>query len=101
MKTTTSFFTRMLLACLVLLSVPSAHSQEKNSYQWPVKLQKDYSKTYPAGSELLAVINRYGKMTIETWDKNEIKVDGQISVGAQTNEYATKMLERINITNEK
>src|SRR6478735_11441324 len=101
MKTHTSFFTRTLLAYLVLFSAASAHAQEKSSHIWPVKLQKDYSKTYPVGSELLAVMNRYGKMTIETWDKNEIKVDAQISVSAQTNEYAAKMLERININDEK
>jgi hypothetical protein len=101
MQTNTSVLARTLVSCLVLFSVVSAHSQEKNSYTWPVKLQKDYNKTYPVGSELLAVMNSYGKMTIETWDKNEIKVDATISVGAQNNEYATKMLERINITDEK
>jgi hypothetical protein len=101
MQTNTSFFTRTLLACLVLFSAASAYSQEKSSYTWPVKLQKDYTKTYPLTNELLAVMNRYGKMTIETWDKNEIKVDAQISVGAQNNEYAAKMLERINIIDEK
>jgi hypothetical protein len=101
MQTNTSFLTRALLACLILFTAASGHSQEKNSYTWPVKLQKDYTKTYPVASELLAVMSRYGKMTIETWDKNEIKVDAQISVSAQTNEYAAKMLERINITDEK
>jgi hypothetical protein len=101
MQINTSFLSRLLFVCLVACSVISADAQEKGSYVWPVKLQKDYTKTYPIGSETVVVMSRYGQMTIETWDKNEVKVDAHISVGAQTNELATQFLERISINDEK
>ena len=98
MQIKTSFLSRVLLVCFAIVFTVSAHSQERSSYVWPVKLQKDYTKTYPIGSEMIAVMSRYGQMNIETWDKNEVKVDAHISVGAQNNEYATKVLDRINIS---
>jgi len=101
MQINTSFLSRVLFVCLAVGFTVSASSQERGSYVWPVKLQKDYTKTYPIGSETVAVMSRYGQMTIETWDKNEVKVDAHISVGAQNNEYATKVLDRINVRDEK
>lgn len=66
-----------------------------------MKLQKEYSKSYPVSTETVALLHKYGSMKIETWDKNEVTVDAKISVGAQSNEYAGKMLERINVADEK
>jgi hypothetical protein len=68
---------------------------------WPVKLQKEYAKSYPVGTETVALLNKYGQMKIETWDRNEVKVEAKISVGAQNNEDANKILERINVADEK
>ncbi len=85
------------LMCLGL----SAHAQEKEKYVWAVKLEKKYSKSYPVTNETIALVNRYGHLKIDTWDKNEVQVDAQITVGAQNNEYANKLLEKINILDEK
>ncbi len=74
--------------------------QEDNIRTWAVKLQKDYNKSYPVSNETLVLMSRFGKMNIETWDKNEIKVEAHISVGAQSNEYATQVLNRVTITDE-
>jgi hypothetical protein len=82
--------------CFLLLSASGISQQV-----WPVKLQKDYSKSYPVGTETVALLNKYGQMKIETWDRNEVKVEAKISVSAQSNEYANKMLERINVMDEK
>ena len=40
-------------------------------------------------------------MKIETWDKQEVLVEATISVGAQSNETAKLLLDRINIKEEK
>ncbi|MES2332809.1 MAG: hypothetical protein V4539_24585 [Bacteroidota bacterium] len=91
---------KTLLILIVFLPVAGIVAQE-NVHIWPVKLQKDYSKSYPVANETLVLVSRYGSMNIETWDKNEIKVDAHISVGAQSNEYATQVLNRISVNDEK
>lgn len=101
MPINTSSSSKIWLGFLLLFSFGTIIAQESSNYVWPVKLQKDYSKSYPVGNETIALLSRYGKMTIETWDKNEVKVDAHISVGAQSNEYAKQVLDRISINDEK
>jgi len=97
----TSSFVKIFIAIIILFSGIAAMGQEDNAHTWAVKLQKDYNKSYPVSNETLVLMSRYGKMTIETWDKNEIKVDAHISVGAQSNEYATQVLNRVSVVDEK
>jgi hypothetical protein len=94
-------FVRICIVVTLLLSGSIVMSQESNTHIWPVKLQKDYNKSYPVTGETLVLVSRYGKMNIETWDKNEIKVEAHISVGAHSNEYATQVLNRVNVNDEK
>jgi hypothetical protein len=98
---TNSCLSAILVPLLALFFAVPAPAQDNGQHIWPVKLQKEYTKTYPVGTETVALMNRYGKMVIETWDKNEVKVEAHISVGAQTNEYATKILELLTIADEK
>ena len=94
-----SFIFRKISALvLVVIGLVPALAQDK--YVWPVKLQKDYSKSYPVGSNAISLQNRFGQLTIETWDKQEVKVEAHISVGAQTNEYATQVIDRIGVFDE-
>ncbi len=102
MKSSVSrLISRLLLCTLTVCSMLVATGQDRNNYVWPVKLQKDYSQTYPVGTETVLSQNRFGQMTIDTWDKNEVKVEVHITVGAQTNEYAAKILDRISVVDEK
>jgi hypothetical protein len=89
------------IACLTILLLACTTLHAQDTHIWPVKIQKEYSKSYPVGTDSIALKNRYGKMVIETWDKNEVRVDANISVSAETNEHASKLLERINITDSK
>ncbi|MES2371270.1 MAG: hypothetical protein V4557_01740 [Bacteroidota bacterium] len=100
MRITSSFF-KIFIAIGMLFSGIAAMGQEGNTHTWAVKLQKDYNKSYPVTNETLVLLSRYGKMNIETWDKNEIKVEAHISIGAQSNEYATQVLNRVNVNDEK
>jgi hypothetical protein len=97
----TTALPKIFLSCIILLSATNALAQESNNHIWPVKVQKDYNKSYPVTNETLVLMSRYGKMNIETWDKNEIKVEAHISVGAHSNEYATQVLNRVTINDEK
>lgn len=92
---------RLIVLLTLMYFGLSAHAQEKEKYVWAVKLEKKYNKFFPVSNETIALLNRYGQLTIDTWDKNEVQVDAQISVGAQNNEYANKLLEKITILDEK
>lgn len=63
---------------------------------------KTYSKTYQAdGNDKLQISNMYGKITVNTWNRNEVKVDVQIKAYANDEAEAQKMLDNINITDSK
>lgn len=63
---------------------------------------KTYSKSYPVGNgDKISLDNSFGEMKIGTWNKNEIKVDVNITVKAGTDEYAQKLLEVISIEDGK
>ncbi len=62
---------------------------------------KTYSKTYPAGNDGLVIDNRYGKITVNTWNRNEFKVDVQIKVAGSTLDKAKKMLSQVQIQDAK
>jgi hypothetical protein len=63
---------------------------------------KNYSKSYPAdGNDKLQISNSYGKVTVNTWTKNEVKVDIQIKTYANKEDEAQKMLDNISIIDSK
>jgi len=66
------------------------------------ELVKNYSKTYPAdGNDKLVIDNRYGSITVNTWDRNEFKVDVQIKVGARNASDAQSTLDNVKISDAK
>jgi len=65
-------------------------------------LSKSYSKTYPVdGNDQVVLDNRYGSITVNTWARNEVKVDVQIKVGADNNDAAQKLLDNVTISDDK
>lgn len=63
---------------------------------------KTYSKSYSVdGNDKLQITNTYGKVTVNTWAKNEVKVDVQIKTYANDEDDAQKMLDNISITDSK
>jgi len=65
-------------------------------------LTKTYSKTYSVdGNDQVVLDNRYGNIVVNTWARNEVKVDVQIRVSANNNEAAQKMLDNVNISDSK
>ena len=89
--------------CIILCTVLIHNNQiqAQDHYKWAVTKQKDYSKSYPVGSETLSLKNQFGKMEIKTWDKNEIKVEVKIVVSTQEEDFANSLLEAIQIKDEK
>jgi hypothetical protein len=65
-------------------------------------LVKNYSKTYPAdANDVLSIENKYGSVTVNTWNRNEIKVDVQIKVSAGSDDATQKLLDNVNISDSK
>ncbi len=63
---------------------------------------KNYSKSYPADkNDELEIDNRYGKITVNTWAKNEFKVDVQIKAYANDDAEAQKLLDQTSVVDSK
>jgi hypothetical protein len=67
-----------------------------------VEKTKTYSKSYSiSGSDKITLDNQFGEMKINTWDKNEIRVDVRIEARGSTEEIAQRILDNIYIEDSK
>jgi hypothetical protein len=63
---------------------------------------KSYSKSYPIdANDKIKISNQYGKITVTTWDKHEVKVDVQIKAEARDDEEAQKLINGVQIVDSK
>ncbi len=63
---------------------------------------KAYSKTYPIdGNDRIKLSNQYGKITVNTWDRHEVKVDVEIKAEASSDDDAQKLLDGVQIIDSK
>jgi hypothetical protein len=97
MKTKIFKFSVLTLAIALLANI-SAKSQQTGSDDADNQI-KNYSKTYPLdGNDKIQINNSYGKVTVNTWNKNEVKVDVQIKLSGRNSK---KQLEDITISDSK
>jgi hypothetical protein len=67
-----------------------------------VEKTKAYSKSYNVdGNDVINIDNKFGKITVMTWAKSEVKVDVQIVVGANDEDKVQKMLDAVSIKDSK
>lgn len=67
-----------------------------------VEKKKSYSKTYTVASgEKISLSNSFGEMRLNTWDKNEVKVDITIIAKANSDDKAQEILDKIQIEDGK
>jgi hypothetical protein len=67
-----------------------------------VEKTKSYSKSYNVdGNDVINIDNKFGKITVITWNKSEVKVDVQIKVGANDEDKAQKLLDNVTIKDNK
>lgn len=69
----------------------------------PIEVKvKTYSKSYPAdANDKLEITNKYGKVVVNTWNKNEFKVDVQIKAIANNDDTAQKLVDNTTISDSK
>lgn len=64
--------------------------------------EKNYSKSYPLdANDRIRLSNQYGKISVNTWDKREIKVDIQIKAEAGNDNDAQKLIDGVSISDGK
>src|SRR5690349_11375021 len=64
--------------------------------------KKTYSKSYTVSStDKINFENKFGELKINTWDKNEVKVDVSISAKANSDEQAQVILDNISTQDSK
>jgi hypothetical protein len=61
------------------------------------EITKEYHKEYTAGTKNLDISNRYGDVSIESWDKDQIKIDVKVTVDMSNKERAKKYLDQIDV----
>jgi len=81
------------------MSDGASYSNESNDDN---QLIKNYSKTYSVdANDGLSIDNRYGSVNVNTWAKNEIKVDVQIKVSSSSDSETQKILDNVTISDDK
>ena len=63
--------------------------------------EKSISKTYPASGNALNIDNTFGKVVVNTWTKNEIKVDIHIEASATEKETMERIFNNIEVTDRQ
>ncbi|WP_419801208.1 hypothetical protein [Mucilaginibacter sp.] len=67
-----------------------------------IEKTKTFSKSYPADkNEKLTINNQYGKITVNTWNKKEFKVDVEITVGTSEDTETQKLLDAVDIVSSQ
>ena len=60
--------------------------------------RRSNNKSYQvSGSTMIKLSNSFGKMHVETWDKNEVKIDIEIIARASNDDRAQNLLDKIDI----
>ena len=63
---------------------------------------KNYSKSYSVdANDVLQINNSFGKVVVNTWTKNEFKVDVQMKFGADDADYVNSMINSSSISDSK
>ena len=88
-------FQQAILLCLVLLGSSASMAWASGPDQeFTKKINREFSTT---ASGMTALYNKYGKVHVNTWDKNSVKIDITIIVNANNQRDADKIFERINV----
>lgn len=67
-----------------------------------IAIKKEYTKTIKKEFDIAAdghvsITNKYGQVNINTWDKNQVKIEVTITVHARSQEVADNVFERMNV----
>ncbi|HEY0245923.1 MAG TPA: hypothetical protein VGC01_10200, partial [Mucilaginibacter sp.] len=92
----------IFLLALLFITATNSFATPSTSDAGDKEQIKTYSKSYPAdGNDKLQIDNRYGKVTVNTWAKNEFKVDVQIKIETDDANNTKRLLDNVTISDSK
>ncbi len=85
-----------LLLSLVLLGTATTTPLQANgpTQEFTKKINREFNTT---ANGMTALYNKYGKVHVNTWEKNSVKIDITIVVNANNQRDADKTFDRINV----
>ena len=79
----------LLIAATIMLSATTSVAQTAT---------KNFSKTFPVKTDQTVVIsNRYGDVTVEPWNRNEVSIEVIVSVEMPTGDRADRLISQIDV----
>ncbi|MGY4538057.1 hypothetical protein ACVW0P_002477 [Mucilaginibacter sp. UYNi724] len=83
-------------------NINSDEYNEKVANGQVIEKVKNYSKSYSVnGNDVLQISNSFGKIVVNTWAKNEFKVDVQMKFGSEDEDYVKNMINGSGISDSK
>ena len=80
----------------------NGESYQTGALENAIEKVKKLTKSYSTGtSNVLSIDHNYGRITVNTWEKNEVKVDVEIKAYAEDEDSAQRLLDGVTITNGK
>ena len=99
---------KILLPLIVLLQSSvfgqdnENENRNKNKKKYEFVKTKAVNKSYNvSSSDKLNIQNSFGSVEVTTWDRNEIKVDVNVEVTANTEALAQKIIDRISVSDSR
>ncbi len=91
MKTTKMILSRPYSLSIILLLLAFNSVGQSNDTQ-----RKGMSESYEVGSSpIIEISNKYGQVIVNTWDKNEVKVDVVVTAYGKSSSSTEKILDRV------
>ncbi len=91
MKLVYKFGLAFLLFALLGLTAQAADGERR---EFTKVIKKEFDIT---ANGTTAIVNKYGKVDVKTWDRNRVKIDVTIVVNAANEAAAQKVFDRINV----
>jgi hypothetical protein len=93
---------KQLCNLLLLLAIAQMAIAQNNNDRNKYEKRKSYSKSYNISSgDKISLFNQFGEMNLNTWDKNEVKVDVEIIAKSSEEDWAQEIIDRISIEDNK
>jgi hypothetical protein len=89
-----SNITSLLLILAVMMLPSSVVAGNGPNRQFIKTINREFSTS---NNGMTAIYNRYGKININTWQKNTVKIDITITVNTEDEDVANKMFKRIQV----
>lgn len=82
----------LLIVLLAAAGVPSDEEEGRREFTKTIKKEYDISR-----DGTLEILTKYGKVQVNTWDRNRVKIEVQIVVRTLNETSAQEVFERINV----